>query len=111
MPLLLPVIAATLRGRAWEETIKAYLDTHREVTVGQLAKETLGLDSASRLGTADRRRVTSILERLGWNRGKKDWKGRISPPPKAKTAISLSWGRAAGEVFLGSYSAARLTRC
>ncbi len=72
-----PQQEARYEADAWEETIKAYLDAHSEVTVGQLAKEALGFDSTSRLGTADQRRITSILERIGWNRGKKDWKGRI----------------------------------
>ena len=41
----------------------------KEVTVLEVARGALVIDTA-RLGTADQRRVTAILERLGWERGK-----------------------------------------
>jgi predicted P-loop ATPase len=59
---------------AWEETIDAYLAAHTKVTVGQVAKEALFIETP-RIGTADQRRIAAILERLQWRRQQKDWKG------------------------------------
>jgi hypothetical protein len=44
------------------------------VTVLEAARLALFVETA-KLGTADQRRVTNILDRLKWERGKKDWKG------------------------------------
>ena len=59
---------------AWEEKIAEYLKTRRAVTVGQVARDALVIETA-RLGTADQRRITAALVRLGWKRQKKDWQG------------------------------------
>ena len=60
---------------AWQDLIETYLATNDKVTVGQVAKEAL-LIEAARIGTADQRRITAILERMGWNRQPVDWKGK-----------------------------------
>jgi len=65
---------------AWEEPIVKWLgDVVTRVTVWQIAREALHLETA-RIGTADQRRITAILERLGWRRGK-DWRGRYYERP------------------------------
>ena len=61
---------------AWEEPIAAYASDRSRLTVGEVANQALGL-STDRIGTADQRRITTIFERLGWKREKKNWKGRI----------------------------------
>ena len=38
--------------------------------ISQIAKDVLGFDGYSRLGTADARRIAAVLEREGWERGK-----------------------------------------
>jgi predicted P-loop ATPase len=60
---------------AWQDLIETYLATNTKVTVGQVAKEAL-LIEAARIGTADQRRITAIMERMGWNRQPVDWKGK-----------------------------------
>jgi predicted P-loop ATPase len=66
---------------AWEPAVAKYLreamdaarasQTQPEVIVSDIARSCLGFDSLSRIGTADQRRITSILEHLGWKRGKR----------------------------------------
>jgi predicted P-loop ATPase len=60
---------------AWQETIISYLAPQQKVTVGQVAKEALFIEAA-RIGTADQRRITAIMERLGWHRLPVDWQGK-----------------------------------
>ncbi len=43
---------------------------------GEIARHALGMEN-QRIGTADQRRITAILERLGWQRKGKNWKGYI----------------------------------
>jgi hypothetical protein len=51
-----------------------YLCSHPRATVGQLAREALFMETP-KIGTADQRRIAAALERLGWTREKKDWRG------------------------------------
>jgi predicted P-loop ATPase len=62
---------------AWEEQIADYLRRHTtsKTTVLQLARDALAIQMAQ-LGTADQRRITAILERLGWKRGNRAGKAR-----------------------------------
>jgi predicted P-loop ATPase len=59
---------------AWEETIAEYLATIRRTTVGRVAREALHIETP-KIGTADQRRISAILERLGWKRQPKDSDG------------------------------------
>lgn len=65
---------ARFEADAWEESIAGYVRELAKVTVGQVAREALGI-ATERIGTAEQRRITAALERLGWQRGVKDWKG------------------------------------
>jgi predicted P-loop ATPase len=59
----------------WEDLIENYLANASKVTVGQVAKEAIGMEAA-KIGTADQRRITAVMDRVGWKRDpKKDWKG------------------------------------
>jgi predicted P-loop ATPase len=64
---------------SWEEDIGAYLALQERVTVGQVARGALRIETP-RLGTAEQRRIAAALERLGWKRenpeGKTDWQGK-----------------------------------
>jgi predicted P-loop ATPase len=62
---------------AWESTIVEYLSDKATVLVGQIARDALNIETP-RIGTADQRRITAVLERLGWQRQRKDWKGNIA---------------------------------
>lgn len=74
---------------AWEPAIAAYLRGRTEpVYVKDIAIEALDF-AASRIGRLDQRRITTILERLGWRRGHRTEKSipwiapshRADPPP------------------------------
>jgi predicted P-loop ATPase len=69
-----PEQEARFEGDAWEEPIQSYLNKSEKVTVSQVAKEALFFE-APRIGTADQRRISAILERLGWKRQPVDSKG------------------------------------
>ncbi len=70
---------ARFEADAWEENISAYLETASRVTVGDVAKVALLIET-QRIGTADTRRITAVMERCGWKRertdGKTDWQGK-----------------------------------
>jgi predicted P-loop ATPase len=51
----------------WEEKITEFLQLKDKVTVGQVARDALFLDTP-RIGTADQRRITAALEHLQWRR-------------------------------------------
>lgn len=58
---------ARYEGDAWEEPILAFLAKHERVTVGQVARDALGIEN-QRIGTADQRRIAAAMERIGWQR-------------------------------------------
>jgi predicted P-loop ATPase len=64
---------------AWQEPILDYLNhlgPGAHVTVWELARQALKIETP-RIGTADQRRITGILEHLGWHREKMNAAGRI----------------------------------
>ena len=71
---IMPQQAERYEADAWEETIAGYLDKHAKVTVGEVARAAIGIETP-RIGTADQRRIAAVLEQLGWRRQKKDWEG------------------------------------
>lgn len=71
---ILPEQAARYEADAWEEEIQNLLAKHNKVTVGQVARDALGIETP-RIGTADQRRVVAALEQLGWERLPKDGHG------------------------------------
>jgi predicted P-loop ATPase len=52
---------------AWQDMIETYLARQTQVTVGQVAREGLFIETA-KIGTADQRRISAIMERLNWKR-------------------------------------------
>jgi predicted P-loop ATPase len=76
---IMPEQAARYDADAWEENISDYITTKQKVTVGQVAREALFIETP-RIGTADQRRIAAALERLGWRReradGNTDWQGK-----------------------------------
>lgn len=53
----------------WEESIAGYLADRSEVTISEVARVVLRMETG-RVGTAEQRRIGAALERLGWERGK-----------------------------------------
>ncbi len=71
-----PQQEARFEADAWHEPVADYLTTHLTTTIFDVARNALYIET-QRIGTADQRRIASILEQLGWMRGKMNWKGRI----------------------------------
>jgi predicted P-loop ATPase len=71
-----PEQEARFEADAWEEAILPWLATASKPTLAQIAREALHFETP-RIGTADQRRISAIMERLGWRRMPKDWKGNI----------------------------------
>lgn len=63
-----PEQEARFEADAWEDVIGDYLEHQSRVTVTEIARNALSMETA-RLGTAEQRRISAILERLGWSRG------------------------------------------
>jgi predicted P-loop ATPase len=71
----MPQQAERYEADVWEENIATYIGTKDRVTVGQVAREALYIETP-RIGTADQRRITAALEQLGWKRQKQSWDGK-----------------------------------
>jgi predicted P-loop ATPase len=67
--------AARYEADAWEETIGSFIEVRTKVTVGEVAREALHIETP-RIGTADQRRIAAALEQLGWKRLPVDWQGK-----------------------------------
>jgi predicted P-loop ATPase len=65
-----PEQEARFEADAWEQAVGAYLIGKQRVTVLELAREALYID-LPKVGTADQRRITAVLEALGWKPGKR----------------------------------------
>lgn len=76
-----PQQEARFEADAWEQAIAEWLVGKPRVTVLAVARDAVSVD-APKLGTADQRRITAILERLGWIQ-KRDKHGRWWEPAKA----------------------------
>jgi predicted P-loop ATPase len=75
---IMPEQAQRYESDVWEEVIAEYLKTRTKVTVGEVARYALFIET-SRVGTADQRRITTAMEQVGWiraNDGKPDWQGK-----------------------------------
>jgi predicted P-loop ATPase len=73
---MVPEQEARFQQDAWEEKIEKYLaSAPRKVTVGQVGREALDIEDRH-LGRADQNRIVAILERFGWQRGKRSEDGR-----------------------------------
>jgi predicted P-loop ATPase len=67
---IVPQQAARYEADVWEETIAAFIQCRTVVTIGEIARESLGIENR-RLGTAEQRRIAAALETLGWQRMKR----------------------------------------
>jgi hypothetical protein len=59
----------------WEEKIAAFLEHRGETTILEVAQHALFIDTPKQ-STADRNRITAVLESLGWRRGPRTGKRR-----------------------------------
>lgn len=66
---------------AWEPAIERFLAGRIRVQVSEVAREALDI-VAAKVGTAEQRRISRILTRLGWA-SERDWRGRFYVSPNA----------------------------
>jgi predicted P-loop ATPase len=72
---IMPQQAERYEADAWEDNLTVYLEIKSKVTISQIAREALGIETP-RIGTAEQRRIAAVLEQLGWKRLPKDWEGK-----------------------------------
>ena len=74
-----PRAGRALRGRRLGRKHRRISQDATKVTVGQVAREALHIETP-RIGTAEQRRIAAAIEQLGWRRersdGKTDWQGQ-----------------------------------
>jgi len=63
-----PQQAARYVTDVWQQLVENYLKHEQRVTVLQVAREALELKT-DKIGTADQRRISAVLEAAGWKRG------------------------------------------
>jgi predicted P-loop ATPase len=68
-------------GDVWEDIIRAALPGRVRVTVGEIARDVLSIETP-KIGTADQRRIAGVLENLGWRRIR-DFQGKGFVPNHA----------------------------
>jgi predicted P-loop ATPase len=71
-----PEQEARYEADAWEEPVASYVSMLQSTTVLAVAKGALDFVKIDRMGKADANRITAILTRLGWVRGKRQGKAR-----------------------------------
>lgn len=70
-----PQQAERYEADVWEDNIRDYVEPKTRVTVGEVGRHALGIETA-RIGTADQRRIAAALEQLGWKRQPQSWDGK-----------------------------------
>jgi predicted P-loop ATPase len=70
-----PEQEARYEADAWEDNIRDYLVLNPRVTIGQVAKQALSIETP-KIGTADQRRIAAILTNLELTRERKDRTGK-----------------------------------
>ena len=64
---IMPQQSARYEADVWEETISVFIQPKERVTIGQVARDALAIETP-RVGTAEQRRIAAALEQLGWRR-------------------------------------------
>ena len=65
-----PQQASRYEADAWEDAIATFLAERTRTTVLEVAREGLHIETP-RLATTDQRRISAVLEQLGWGRGER----------------------------------------
>jgi predicted P-loop ATPase len=66
---------------AWESEIERFVAARARVQVSEIARDALGI-VAAKIGTAEQRRISRVLDKLGWT-ADRDWRGRFYSSPNA----------------------------
>ena len=75
-----PEQEARYEGDAWQEPISMYVENLASVRINDVAKTALQIETG-RIGTADQRRIASVLVNLGFARGGRDNRGVVYIKP------------------------------
>jgi predicted P-loop ATPase len=75
-----PEQEARYEADPWEQAIADYIGQYSRVRVTDIARDALHIETVGKIGTADQRRITSVLASQGW-KPDKDWRGRFYCPP------------------------------
>ena len=90
---IMPQQAARYEADVWEENIVDYLKMNTKVTIGQVARGPLNIETP-RIGRAEQNRIAAALQRLGWQRelsiGQTDWQGKVWWVPGPQTTFMSS---------------------
>jgi predicted P-loop ATPase len=70
-----PQQAGRYEADVWEDSVRDYVEPKTRVTVGEVGRHAIGIETA-RIGTADQRRIAAALEQLGWKRQNQSWDGK-----------------------------------
>ena len=62
-----PQQEARYEADAWEQAVAAYLSAKERITILDVARDGLHIETP-KIGTADQRRIAAIMERLSWRR-------------------------------------------
>lgn len=73
--VIAPEQEARFEDDAWRDPIERWLADKRQTTISEVAQGALGFHG-SKIGTSDQRRIVSVLQRLGWERGERSASGR-----------------------------------
>jgi predicted P-loop ATPase len=73
--VIAPQQEARFEDDAWREPIERWLADKTQTTIGECAVKALCFDQP-KIGTADQRRIATVLGRIGWERGARTEKGR-----------------------------------
>ena len=68
---MIPEQEARYEPDIWDEHVRDYVAARTRVTIGEIARLALFLETP-RIGTADQRRIAAVLETIGWKRGKRE---------------------------------------
>lgn len=71
----MPQQATRYESDVWEDSIREYIDTKQRVTIGEVARSALFIETP-KIGTHDQRRIAAALEQIGWKRQPVAWDGK-----------------------------------
>jgi predicted P-loop ATPase len=79
-----PEQEARYEADPWEEAIAEYIEPLSRVTIADIARIALCIETVGKIGRADQNRIIGVLTSKGWRSGR-DWRGRFYVAPGSAT--------------------------
>ena len=79
-----PEQEARYEADPWEEAIAEYIAPLARVTIADIARNALNIETVGKIGRADQNRIIGVLASKGWKSGR-DWRGRFYVAPRNAT--------------------------